>query len=150
MGSNILTHLYALGEALLPISFPFCSFSASSSSFTSLVISLSRAGAACAFWCFSIGFGPELFGFNDRHGTRWKLAAIPLGGYVKFHGDANGASVPDESRLESMDAAERAQSFFFQPVWKRVAIVAAGPVANFILAIVIFSGILMLYGKQTR
>jgi len=98
---------------------------------------------------FSIGFGPELFGFNDRHGTRWKLSAIPLGGYVKFFGDENAASVPDTARLSSMDADERAHSFMFQPVAKRAAIVVAGPVANFILAIVIFAGVFMLYGKQT-
>src|SRR5215218_9837759 len=61
---------------------------------------------------FSIGFGPELVGFNDRHGTRWKLAAIPLGGYVKFFGDENAASVPDQSTLAAMSPTERRQSFF--------------------------------------
>src|SRR5208282_2381594 len=108
-----------------------------------------------ARWCgvrilaFSVGFGPELIGFNDRHGTRWKIAAIPLGGYVKFFGDESAASTPDGSRLASMDASEKAQSFVFQPVAKRAAIVVAGPIANFVLAIVIFAGIFMLYGKQT-
>src|ERR1700675_2035742 len=89
---------------------------------------------------FSLGFGPELFGFNDRHGTRWKVSAIPLGGYVKFFGDESAASVPETQRLESMAEGERTQSFHFQPVRKRAAIVAAGPIANFILAIVIFAG----------
>ncbi len=64
---------------------------------------------------FSIGFGPELVGFNDRYGTRWKISAVPLGGYVKFFGDENAASAPDAPRLETMSAGERAQSFFFQP-----------------------------------
>src|SRR6476660_4957342 len=78
---------------------------------------------------FSIGFGPELFGFNDRHGTRWKLSAIPLGGYVKFFGDDNAASVPDEAAVARMTEAERRYSFFHQPVGRRAAVVAAGPIA---------------------
>ncbi len=98
---------------------------------------------------FSIGFGPELVGFNDRHGTRWKISAVPLGGYVKFFGDENAASVPETPRLETMDAGERAESFFFQPVRKRAAIVVAGPMANFVLAIIIFAGVFMIYGKQS-
>jgi regulator of sigma E protease len=98
---------------------------------------------------FSIGFGPELIGFNDRHGTRWKLSAIPLGGYVKFLGDENAASVPDRSALESMSESDRRESFVFQPIRSRSAVVAAGPIANFILAIVIFAGIFTFYGRQT-
>jgi len=104
-------------------------------------------------WCgvkvdaFSIGFGPELFGFCDRHGTRWRVALLPLGGYVKFHGDANAASVSDPTAVLTMPAEELKVSFFAQPVWKRAAIVAAGPIANFILAVVIFSGIFLTYGK---
>jgi regulator of sigma E protease len=98
---------------------------------------------------FSIGFGPEIVGFNDRYGTRWKIATIPLGGYVKFFGDENAGSVPDASRLDAMNTNERAQSFFFQPVLKRAAIVVAGPLANFVLAIAIFATIFMLYGRQT-
>ncbi len=106
-----------------------------------------------ARWCgvrisaFSIGFGPELFGRNDRHGTRWKLSAIPLGGYVKFAGDENAASVPDRAALESVPESERAGLFAFKPLWQRAAVVAAGPIANFILSIVIFSLIFMLAGK---
>lgn len=97
---------------------------------------------------FSIGFGPELVGFNDRHGTRWKISAIPLGGYVKFLGDDNAASTPDHDALQEMSATDKQESFFHKPVGSRAAVVAAGPIANFILAIVIFAGIFMLYGKQ--
>ena len=97
---------------------------------------------------FSIGFGRELFGWNDRHGTRWKVSAVPLGGYVKFVGDMNGASVPDEEALARMPAAERAVSFHHQSLAKRAAIVAAGPVANFILAVVVFAAVTYLGGRQ--
>src|ERR1700719_1946309 len=97
---------------------------------------------------FSLGFGPELVGFTDRHGTRWKVSIIPLGGYVKFFGDDNAASVPDTDAIAAMNPDERRVSFFHQPVWARMAVVAAGPIANFILAIVIFATIFMLYGKQ--
>jgi regulator of sigma E protease len=108
-----------------------------------------------ARWCgvrvlvFSVGFGPELLGFSDRHGTRWKIAAIPLGGYVKFFGDENAASVPDQAAVSAMTADERRVSFFHKSVGQRAAIVAAGPIANFILAIAIFAVIFTLYGKQT-
>src|SRR6202020_102060 len=98
---------------------------------------------------FSLGFGPELVGFNDRYGTRWKISAVPLGGFVKFFGDDNAASVPDTERLAGMDAEERADTFMFQSVAKRAAIVVAGPLANFVLAILIFAGVFALYGKQT-
>jgi regulator of sigma E protease len=98
---------------------------------------------------FSLGFGPELFGFNDRHGTHWRLAAIPLGGYVKFYGDQNAASMPDPEILEKMTTEERSKSLPAQPIWARAAIVAAGPLANFLLAIVIFAGVAYFYGKQT-
>ncbi|MGZ3410917.1 MAG: RIP metalloprotease RseP [Xanthobacteraceae bacterium] len=98
---------------------------------------------------FSIGFGPELIGFNDRHGTRWKIAAIPLGGFVKFFGDDNAASVPDTQAAAKMNSAERSVSFLFQPVSSRAAVVAAGPIANFILAIVIFAAIFSIYGKPS-
>lgn len=107
-----------------------------------------------ARWCgvkvtaFSIGFGPEIVGFNDRYGTRWKLAAIPLGGYVKFLGDDNAASVPDPEAAAAMSEAEKKVSFIHKPVGSRAAVVAAGPIANFILAIAIFAGIFMTVGKQ--
>ena len=104
-------------------------------------------------WCgvgvtaFSVGFGPELIGWNDRHGTRWKISAIPLGGYVKFAGDVNGASVPDAETLARMTPAERAVSFHHQNVAKRAAIVAAGPIANFLLAILVFAAIAFISGR---
>ncbi|MCC7347820.1 MAG: RIP metalloprotease RseP [Variibacter sp.] len=107
-----------------------------------------------ARWCgvrvltFSIGFGPELVGFNDRHGTRWKISAVPLGGYVKFFGDENAASVPDQEAVAQMSAAERAQSFFHKSVGQRAAIVVAGPLANFLLAIVIYAGVAAIAGEQ--
>jgi|RhiMethySRZTD1v2_1073278.scaffolds.fasta_scaffold19057_6 regulator of sigma E protease len=107
-----------------------------------------------ARWCgvrvltFSIGFGPELIGFNDRHGTRWKFSAIPLGGYVKFFGDENAASVPDHEAASQMSEAEKRESFVFKPVGQRAAIVVAGPLANFILAIVIFAAVFTFYGHQ--
>ena len=97
---------------------------------------------------FSIGFGPELFAFVDRHGTRWRVAALPLGGYVKFHGDANGASMTDDAAVDAMPADERALTFAAAPIWKRAATVAAGPIANFILAIVIFCGVFFAYGRS--
>ncbi len=104
-------------------------------------------------WCgvkvdaFSIGFGPELCHFIDRRGTRWRIAALPLGGYVKFHGDANGASMSDSAGLAAMPAAERAMTFAAKSVWRRAAIVAAGPLANFLLAIAIFSATFYIYGR---
>ena len=149
MGTNFLSHLHALGGDVVAYVVP-------SLFVLSLVVFFHELGHfLIARWCgvralvFSIGFGPELFGFDDRYGTRWKISAIPLGGYVKFFGDENAASTPDMARLATMDANERAQSFIFQPVRKRAAIVVAGPMANFVLAIVIFSAIFMLYGKQT-
>src|ERR1700719_3640621 len=98
---------------------------------------------------FSIGFGPELVGFYDRRGTRWKISAIPLGGYVKFFGDENEASVPDASTLAAMTPEERKQSFPGQPVYARAPVVAAGPITTFILAVVLFAGVFMSYGKTT-
>ncbi|WP_416355729.1 RIP metalloprotease RseP [Aureimonas phyllosphaerae] len=88
---------------------------------------------------FSVGFGPEIVGFNDRRGTRWKLCAIPLGGYVKFFGDENAASVPDHAALGRMSEEERGGAFHTASVGRRAATVAAGPIANFILAIAIFA-----------
>ena len=104
-------------------------------------------------WCgvdvktFSIGFGRELFGFNDRHGTRWRFALIPLGGYVKFSGDADVSSAPDQEAVGRMTAQERERSFPAQSIGERAAIVAAGPIANFILAIAIFAASAFIFGK---
>src|ERR1700749_3161623 len=96
---------------------------------------------------FSLGFGPELVGFNDRHGTRWKISAVPLGGYVKFFGDESEASPPSTQALANMSEAGPADSFHHKKVGSRAAIVAAGPIANFILAIVIFTGLFTFFGK---
>lgn len=104
-------------------------------------------------WCgvrittFSIGFGPEIFGIVDRHGTRWRFAAIPLGGYVKFLGDLNAASQPDDKGIAGLSATERAFSFPAQALWKRAIIVAAGPAASFLLAILIFAATIYSYGR---
>jgi regulator of sigma E protease len=98
---------------------------------------------------FSLGFGPELVGFNDRHGTRWKVSAIPLGGYVKFFGDDTEASTPSAETLAGMTDDERRGSFHHKKVGPRAAIVAAGPIANFLLAIVIFTVSFTLFGKPS-
>jgi regulator of sigma E protease len=104
-----------------------------------------------ARWCgvsveaFSIGFGKEIAGWVDRHGTRWKLSWIPLGGYVKFRGDANAASMPDAETMT--EAAKDPGNFHGKPVWQRALVVAAGPAANFILAIAIFAAAFMLVGQ---
>lgn len=106
-------------------------------------------------WCgigvraFSIGFGPELIGFNDRRGTRWKLCAIPLGGYVKFVGDMNvTSSQPGEEELEKLSDSERSVAFHTQPVWKRAATVFAGPLFNFLLTIAVFAVLFMTFGRS--
>jgi len=107
-----------------------------------------------ARWCgvavkvFSIGFGPELLGFNDRTGTRWRLSLIPLGGYVRFLGDDNEVSRTNREAMAAMSAHDRARTFAGQNVAKRAAIVAAGPIANFILAIVIFTAIFGTVGRE--
>jgi regulator of sigma E protease len=149
MGSYLLSHLHALGAGFVGTIIPFIFV-------LSIVVFVHEFGhfivarlCGVRVLVFSIGFGPELCGLNDRHGTRWKISAIPLGGYVKFFGDENAASVPELPQLETMNEGERAQSFFFQPVRKRAAIVFAGPFANFILAIVIFAAIFGIYGKQS-
>jgi regulator of sigma E protease len=104
-------------------------------------------------WCgigvraFSIGFGPEIVGFNDRNGTRWKLSAVPLGGYVKFVGDMAVTSDPSEQDTEQLTPEERRRAFHTQPVWKRAATVFAGPAFNFILTIVVFAVMFGAYGK---
>lgn len=104
-------------------------------------------------WCgigvtaFSIGFGPELIGFNDRHGTRWKLSAIPLGGYVKFVGDMAVTSQPDQQASEKLTEAQKRVAFHLQPVWKRALTVFAGPAFNFVLTIAVFAVMFASYGR---
>ncbi|MFM8800898.1 MAG: M50 family metallopeptidase, partial [Tagaea sp.] len=95
---------------------------------------------------FSIGFGRELVGWTDKSGTRWKIAWLPLGGYVKMFGDADAASTPAEG-VKTMSADERAVSFFHKTLRQRAAIVAAGPAANFLLAIVLFAGVFAFVGQ---
>src|SRR5690606_2128569 len=97
---------------------------------------------------FSVRFGPELLGFTDSHGTRWKLSAVPLGGYVKFFGDDDVASRPDSSGLEELSEKERAQTLAGAKLWKRAATEAAGPIANFLLAIAILAVLFATYGKM--
>jgi regulator of sigma E protease len=101
-----------------------------------------------ARWCgvkvevFSIGFGREIVGWHDRHGTRWRVAWIPLGGYVRFKGDADAASGADFGSEEVRDP----DSFHAKPLWQRALVVAAGPLANFLLAIVLFAGVYAFAG----
>lgn len=100
-----------------------------------------------ARWCnvdveaFSIGFGREIFGFTDSKNTRWKIAWLPLGGYVKFRDDLGAASNPDPEALKNMTPEQKAHSFHLKPLWQRALVVAAGPIASFILGIIIFTGI---------
>ena len=104
-------------------------------------------------WCgvkidaFSLGFGPELVARVDSHGTRWRIGALPLGGYVKFHGDANAASVGAEGAADNSPSVDRSLTLAGQPLRNRAAIVLAGPIANFILAFVIFTGMFMGFGR---
>lgn len=104
-------------------------------------------------WCgvkaeaFSIGFGPEIAAWVDKRGTRWRIGALPLGGYVRFKGDMNAASQADPRWLE-MPAAERAQSFPAKPLWQRAAIVAAGPAINFLFAILILATFAFVHGES--
>jgi regulator of sigma E protease len=149
MDFNVVAGLSFLGNGFLSYIIPFLFV-------LTIVVFFHELGHfLVARWCgvrvlvFSIGFGPEIVGFNDRHGTRWKIAAIPLGGYVKFYGDENAASVPDAEQLAAMTREQREHSFFHKGVGARAAIVAAGPIANFILAIVIFAGIFAFYGRQS-
>ena len=98
---------------------------------------------------FAIGFGKEICGYNDKKGTRWKLCLLPLGGYVKMYGDKNGASMPDLAEIAKMSDAEKKKSFICKNVYQRFAIVAAGPIANFLLAILIFTFLFKTNGLNT-
>jgi regulator of sigma E protease len=103
-------------------------------------------------WCgvkaevFSIGFGKTIAGWTDRSGTHWKVGWLPLGGYVKFAGDMNAASTPNEA-WKTLPEAERVQTFQARPLWQRAVIVGAGPVTNFLFAVLIFAGLLAAYGE---
>lgn len=96
---------------------------------------------------FSIGFGPELAAWVDRRGTRWRIGAFPLGGYVRFKGDMNAASQTDPAWLQ-LPASERAESFPAKPLWQKASIVAAGPFINFLFAILILSTFAFVYGES--
>ncbi|HKY79878.1 MAG TPA: RIP metalloprotease RseP [Sphingobium sp.] len=104
-------------------------------------------------WCgvkaeaFSIGFGPEIAAWVDRRGTRWRIGALPLGGYVRFKGDMNAASQTDPQWLQ-LPASERAESFPAKPLWQRAAIVAAGPLINFLFAILILAAFAFVHGES--
>jgi regulator of sigma E protease len=99
---------------------------------------------------FSIGFGPELFGWHDRAGTRWKFSAVPLGGYVKMFGDVDPSSATATPLLAQMSAADREVSFHGKRLGQRAAIVAGGPLANFVFAIVVLALLFMTYGERRR
>jgi len=104
---------------------------------------------------FAIGFGRAIAGWTDKHGVEWRIGWIPIGGYVRFAGDDNAASIPDDEDLKAMRAdliaqgrgAEINRYFHFKPLWQRAIIVAAGPVSNFILSISIFAALLMAFGE---
>jgi len=104
-------------------------------------------------WCgvkaevFSIGFGREIAGWTDKRGTRWKIGWMPMGGYVRFSGDMDASSQPDPA-WRDLPAEERDQTFPGQVVWKRAAIIAAGPLANFLAAILIFMGMFATIGQR--
>lgn len=95
---------------------------------------------------FSIGFGKELFGYTDKHGTRWKFCMIPMGGYVKMFGDKNAASATDEEMLANLTDEERKFAFACKPLASKAAIVAAGPLFNYLLAIIIISFFFFAHG----
>ncbi len=149
MSFDILGGISALGGGFVGYIIPFLFVLTLVVFFHELGHFLIARRAGIRVLVFSIGFGPEIFGFNDRRGTRWKLAAIPLGGYVKFLGDENAASATDHAAVAKMSATEKREAFIHKSVGARAAVVAAGPIANFLLAIVIFAGIFMFYGKQS-
>ena len=97
---------------------------------------------------FSVGFGRAIASWHDKHGTEWKIGWLPLGGYVKFFGDENEASAPDAEKLKELPDDARGDTLFFKPLWQRAIVVAAGPVANFILAIIIFASLYSLLGQR--
>jgi regulator of sigma E protease len=97
---------------------------------------------------FSVGFGKEIFGWNDSRGTRWKVSWLPIGGYVKFAGDADASSRPDPAATDKMTVAEREGALSLKPVGQRALVAAAGPFANFILAIVLLTGLFMISGHN--
>lgn len=147
---DTIIQLSGLGDTLLSYLLPFLFV------LTVVVFFHELGHFLVARWCgvavkvFSIGFGPEIVGFTDRLGTRWRLSWIPLGGYVKFIDDDNVASAQAGGKaLEALSAEERKNSFQGKPLLARAAIVAAGPIANFVLAVVIFTTIFTFFGERT-
>jgi len=148
---GIFQHLFGLGQefaAWLPLGLPAFLF------YVTLVVFIHELGhfLMARFFgakveVFSVGFGPEIGGFNDRHGTRWKLSWIPVGGYVKFAGDADAASTPDRAAVNA-SAADKAQMMSFRPVYQRALVAAAGPLANFVLAVFLFWGLFLYAGHS--
>lgn len=149
MGYDIMGGLSAFGGGLFSYLVPFLFVLTIVVFFHELGHFLVARRCGVRVLVFSLGFGPEIAGFNDRHGTRWKISAVPLGGYVKFFGDENAASGPDHPAAAQMTEKEKKDSFIGQPVGSRAAVVVAGPIANFLLAVIIFAGIFMIVGKQT-
>lgn len=98
---------------------------------------------------FSIGFGKELFGFNDKHGTRWKISMLPFGGYVKMFGDSDPSSSPDAKKLQQMSFLDKQKAFHYKNLKQKAAIVFAGPAFNYLSAILIISAMLFIYGKPS-
>lgn len=145
---ELLTKVAGLGESIITYLLPFLFV------LTVVVFFHELGHFIVARWCkvtvrvFSLGFGREIFGFNDKKGTRWRLSWIPLGGYVKFLGDENAASVPDQEAMKEMSDVEREGSFHDKPLGHRAAVVAAGPIANFLLAIVIFAFMFTFIGQR--
>lgn len=97
---------------------------------------------------FSIGFGREIIGWTDKSGTRWKISLLPLGGYVRMFSDANAASQPDAEAISAMTEEEKAVSLFHKNVWQRISISAAGPIANYLLAIFLFTCLYATVGQK--
>ncbi|MCA0369898.1 MAG: RIP metalloprotease RseP [Proteobacteria bacterium] len=97
---------------------------------------------------FSIGFGPEIFGWHDKRGTRWKVSYVPLGGYVRFFSDANAASQPDFASIEAMSEEDKASTLFHKTVWQRMAISFAGPAANYLYALVVLTLLYAVMGAR--
>jgi regulator of sigma E protease len=149
MSEFLLHTVNTLGHGLIGYAVPFLFVLTIVVFFHELGHFLVARWAGVKVLTFSLGFGPELAGFNDRHGTRWKISAVPLGGYVKFFGDDTEASTPSAEALANMTEEERAGSFHHKKVGPRAAIVAAGPIANFILAIVIFTCLFTFFGKPS-
>ena len=97
---------------------------------------------------FSIGFGPQLFGWTDNNGTRWKISLLLFGGYVKMFGDEDAASTPDRKALKKLSEKEKSKMFQFKKPWQRICIAAAGPISNYLFSFLIFLGLFIYPGEQ--